>query len=188
MRYFTNFNRRLIAHMQLALCAFICTCLLSSCVDKKEEFTDVYYIHNELEEPISLVLQMSVYWDTCSTYSIQNNTRVWFSKEEVVIPTHTTIRLHPISRRNILPEAHQPDIASLLGYRTKLIIGSDTIVFNSAVRQSPPAIFPAMFTDDSIFSIYNTMCWQTVQASDMPNTYYHTFSITTKNLEGREDL
>ena len=146
-------------------------CLLTSCIDQYATFTDIYYIHNKTLSEIVLETNHDLVWDTCGT---SNPYRV--SYNSVRISPLQTIRIHPVVRSERYQSGEStPNITPLIGTQNPLIYDSDTIEWE--------VDYPRMFTNDSVWSIYNTQYWQTVKDSDAPYTFYHTFVITTENME-----
>ena len=123
-----------------------------------------------------------MFWDTCSVKSTTDYTHVE-KNSHVEIPSGKTIRLHPILRTYDNPETHQFDVALFIGREVKLVCGTDTLVWTAAYKKRPPGGYYCMFTDDVTWSIFNTTCWSTEQDTNLPYTYYHTFSITDSNVE-----
>ena len=170
---------------RIILYVFACLCLFCSC-ERKETITDVYYVYNSSSQPVSLVFDVSMWWDTCSVKSTADYTLVE-KNSKVEIPSGKTIRLHPILRTYDNPKTHQLDVTLFIG-QAKLVCGTDTIVWKPAIKERPPRQDYCMFTDDAIWSIFNTTCWSSEQDTNLPYTYYHTFSITDSNLERDEAL
>ena len=167
----TLLKAKLNSRKRVLFCALACACLFISC-RKGEKFTDVYYIHNDLDQSVSFLFAHPMVWDTCATDSF---VRVWYNSERAEIQAHKTIRLHPIDRDYTYPSAHAIEPGSLLGETTKMVVGADTIVWFSK--------YSRMFTDDSVWSVYNTLDWKTVKDQRQPNTYYSTFTITEQSVE-----
>lgn len=169
-------------------CALACIGLFVSCT-QKETITDVYYIHNECDQSIVLEIYPR-FWDTCSVYSIDTYSYVEFGGSEVTLLPGQTIRLHPICRKSENPNAvHQPNpLDGVISPRAKLIVGNDTIEWQSDMKVTPPLKTPCMFTNDTTWSIYNTTCWQTVPDAALPYTFYNTFSITETDIERSKTL
>lgn len=154
---------------------FACAWIFSSCLRPMVTITDVYYIHNDLDKPVSLIPSFSVAWDTCATGEF---VRVWCSDERIAIPANKTIRLHPIDRDFDYSGAHRIEPGHILGSMTKLVCDNDTVVWESQ--------YGHMFTSDEIYSIYNKNNWKTVSDKNRPNTYHSTFNIIQSAIEGRE--
>ena len=150
---------------------------LAACTNKGETFTDIYYLHNNLDEPVSFHFYYNIYWDTCTTYPSEEAGRTWFEKDTLELMPYQTVRLHPVSRKRVHPESHQLNVIPIIGSETKLIIGHDTLHWLSGTRKQPPLIVPCMFGNDSVYSIYNVTFWQTEQLKELPNTYKNTFHI-----------
>jgi len=165
---------------RIVLYLFACVCFFCSC-EKKETITDVYYVRNNSSKLVSLVFDVNMFWDTCSVKSTADYTQVE-SNSHVEIPSGKMIRLHPILRTYDNPETHQLD-ATFMGGEAKLGCGTDTIVWKAAIKKRPPMQEYCMFTDETTWSIFNTTCWSTEQDTNVPSTYYHTFSITDTNVE-----
>ena len=158
---------------QVLFLALVSTCILTSCVNKYTMFTDVYYVTNATDSTLRILTENSIVWDTCATNNLQH---VWYNSGCVQIKPHKTIRLHPISRE--YKHMHAEDrmnIVTAIGKSAKLIIGTDTIQWS--------VTNPYMFTDTRTWSIYNTECWQTVEDKQVPYTFYHTFTISTDDIE-----
>ena len=162
---------------QSKIVVYLCICLgcLSSCVDKREIVTDIYYICNDLEQPIALEFSYPVPWDTCLSGDF---VRVMYDSICPNIPPHKSIRLHPIQREYKKPDNHQIAPGYIFGGITKLILNADTIVWKSKYAKYGHMIF-----SDSIWSIYNYQNWQIKQADNLPYTFYSTFSITPSDIE-----
>ena len=157
-----------------------CVCLFCSC-EKKEVITDVYYVHNNSSMLVSLVFDVNMFWDTCSVKSTANYTQVE-KNSHVEIPSGKAIRLHPILRTYDNPQTHQLNVTLFIG-QAKLVCGTDTFVWKAAIKERPPREYYCMFTDETTWSIFNTTCWSTEQDTNLPSTYYHTFSITDSKIE-----
>lgn len=168
-------------HKLIIFWGLLCLLVLTSC-EKKVLITDVYYIRNESDQSVSFQGHY-MFWDTCLYGQSEEPTETFFSENGVDILAHQSVRLHPISRKDISPDSHQVDIIPIISSRTTLIVGTKSILWISKYRSEPPAMEPIMFTDDSIWSIYNTNCWKTESDSDKPYTYYHTFLITEQNIQ-----
>lgn len=155
----------------------ICLYLFSSCTNEREVVTDIYFIHNDLEQPVTLVFSNPVPWDTCLSGDF---VRVMYDSICPNLPAQKTIRLHPVLRKYKKPENHDYQInpGYIFGGITKLIVNTDTIIWQSKYGK-----YGHMFSTDSIWSIYNYENWQTVQAEDMPYTFYSTFTITPSHVE-----
>ena len=158
----------------------------SACVPK-ETITDVFYIHNDLDREVIFEFTNQVTWDDCSD-STQTYTRVNEGQQTIVLPAQSTIRLHPICREYANPASHQIAPYYIIGERTQLFVDADTISWRAPLRSTPPTYRLSMFTSDTVWSIYNTQSWQTVQDNNLPYTYYHTFSVTESDLERRSAL
>ena len=170
----------------MLMCAFACVCLLISCT-RGETVTDVYYIHNECNQPALIDFGRTIFWDTCTIGVTTTYSHVRF--EQIEILPNQMIRLHPICRSEEKnPSVHQLDATIIAGSDTKLIIDGDTIKWQCAWKDRLPFRDPCMFNDDSIWSIYNVSCWQTVQDELLPYTHYHTFSISEKDIERSKKL
>ena len=144
----------------------------------EETITDIYYIQNGLEDSVVMNFSYSIFWDTCSMHSAEPYSYVRYESDKLTIPAHSTVRLHPIIRRLGNPTSHQLFPIEIIGPETKLIVRKDTITWHCDYRRQPPLMTYAMFTSDTIWSIYNTESWQTKQSEDLPYTYCHTFRIT----------
>lgn len=145
----------------------------TACTSHHVTFTDTYYVTNATENEISLITEHSIVWDTCST---ENPQRAWFDSTCVLVQAGKTVRLHPVTRE--FKDKHSEDrlnVTQLIGNLTQLVSDTDTIVWQVK--------YPHMFTNDSVWSIYNTTDWQTAKDSEMPYMYYHTFVITTEQIE-----
>ena len=164
-----------VIRKRMLLCIFACAWIFSSCLRPMVTITDVYYIHNDLDKPVSLIPSFSVAWDTCATGEF---VRVWCSDERIAIPANKTIRLHPIDRDFDYPGAHRIEPGHILGSMTRLVCDNDTVVWESQ--------YGHMFTSDEIYSIYNKNNWKTVSDKNRPNTYHSTFNIIQSAIEGRE--
>lgn len=151
----------------------MCTFCFTACTSHYVTYTDSYYVTNATESDISLMTECSIVWDTCST---DNPKRVWFDSTCVVVRAGKTIRLHPVTREYKNNQAGDLlNVVPLIGKSTQLISAADTIIW--LVK------YPYMFTNDSVWSIYNTNDWQTTTDSILPYTYYHTFIINPKHIE-----
>lgn len=148
---------------------------MASCRNDRVVITNVYYIQNDLDQLVALTFSKMVPWDTCATGSFF---QVMYDSVCPEIPPHKAIRLHPIQREYKTIASHSIDPGHFLGGFTKLIVHSDTIVWESKYAK-----YGHMFSSDSIWSIYNYEDWQTVQADDVLNTFYSTFHITQENIE-----
>ena len=159
-------------HRRMVFYAIVCACTLSSCVDKRETITDEYFIHNDSESPVTLQFSQYVAWDTCS-----DGTFIQVKYDHICegLPAHKKIRLHPIVREYKMPSLHGIQAGYILGEVTKLIVHTDTVLWYSK--------YGKMFTNDSIWSIYNTNNWDIVKDQELPQTYYMTFTITEDQLE-----
>lgn len=187
MKLTTNGKNKIpFMRKRMLLCMFACACIFSSCV-QKETITDVYYIHNDCSQSVVLDFYHLLFWDTCSIGDTATYTYVQFATRVIEIPSGKTIRLHPICRTKDNPEAHQLN-ATVFGSKTILIYGTDTITWHSAWKNRLPSQVPCMFTDESVWSIFNTLSWQTQQDDKLPYTYYHTFSITETDIERNKAL
>lgn len=158
--------------------------MLSNACTRKETITDVYYIHNDLDYDVMFDFSNQVLWDDCSDTTL-HYTRVNEGAKTIILPAHSTIRLHPICREYANPSSHQIAPYYIIGEHTLFVANTDTIRWQAAIRSTPPTYRLSMFTSDSVWSIYNTKNWQTVQDNIMPYTYYHTFSVTESDLERR---
>lgn len=151
----------------------VALCINTSCVRQHETITDMYYICNELDTPIALEFSHSIAWDICSVGTL---VPIEYSNSgHIEISGHQSICLHPITREFKYPSAHKIEPGHLIGERTKLIIGQDTLVWQSK--------YGHMITQDDKWSIYNTMDWTTVLSKNSPNTYNSTFVISASNIE-----
>lgn len=175
-------TKLLFSYRRMLLLAFVCVCFCVSCKNK-ETITDVYYICNNVEDTVFLNFSHSIYWDTCSVYSTESYSYIRFANEELAIPARSMARLHPVIRTLRDPGALQLYPIEIIGTKTKLIISTDTISWYCAYRDVPPLRDPSMFTSDTIWSIYNTESWQTIQSEELPYTFYHTFLVTRTDVE-----
>lgn len=150
----------------------ICISLLVSC-KPKVTFTETYYIANSTNREISLEVNNSVVWDTCSTGNIQ---RAWFDTTTITVQPRKTIRLHPIVRDDRYEtSSYDLNIVPIVGTSVMLISGTDSVVWEIKNRQ--------MFTSDTEWSIFNTESWQTVEKESNSYTYDHTFIVTQDKIE-----
>lgn len=147
--------------------------LFSSC-NVHVTITDYYYLTNNADDTVRLLLNGSVVWDTCAAENVQ---RVWRDSNALIIAPRQTASLHPIRRSfsNKFAE-HWWTIVGMLGRSVQLVYRNDTISWQNG-RTSE------MFTSDEVWSIYNKENWQSVQDKNLPYTYYHTFLITTDEIE-----
>jgi len=176
----TLLKAKLDSHKRVLFCALACACLLASCRDDRVVVTDVYYIQNEMDKPVTLDFSNLLFWDTCTASLSDKHTQVYFESDDIEIPAHGTIRLHPISRDYVNPSAHEVNLVHAIGARTTLVSDSDTV---SWIAYKTKINTYRMFTSDSIWSIYNTNNWQTISDENVPYTYYNIFSITQKDIE-----
>lgn len=158
---------------KLAILALV-SALFSACVNPYETMTDYYYFANHADDTVRLLLNGSVAWDTCAAENVQ---RVWRDSNALIIAPRKTACLHPIRRTfsNKYAE-HWWTVVSMVGHSVQLIYRNDTISWQNG-RTSE------MFTSDEVWSIYNRASWQTVKDKKQPYTYYHTFLITTDEIE-----
>ena len=163
--------RKLRKHIQALFLICICACGLASCVNPKQTLTDEYLIFNDLDMPVTMQFSEPIAWDTCPAGTF---IRVMYDNA-AELPAHKQIRLHPIVREYEDPAMHRVEAGYLLGEVTKLIVGTDTIVWESKYKR--------MFSSDSIWSIYNSDNWDIVKDPELPYTYYQTFRITQDQLE-----
>lgn len=167
---------------RIILCAIACACLFVSCT-QKETIILTYYIRNDCSQSVMLDFGRALFWDTCSIGSNATYSYAWFGPEKMVIPSGQLIRLHPICRTaSVHPEQPQLD-ATIFSSRAILISGKDTIIWIAAWENRPPDQIPCMFDNDTVWSIYNLSCWQTIQDEQLPYTYYHLFTITDDKIE-----
>ena len=149
------------------------TLCFTACTSPYVTFTDTYFITNSTANEISLLMEHSVVWDTCAG---DNPQRAWLDSTCVQIQAGKTIRVHPITREYKDKRGdYRLNVVPLIGSSTQLVSGIDTIGWQ--VKN------PYMFTNDSVWSIYNTADWQTTEETDVPYTYYHTFVITAEQIE-----
>ena len=172
---------------QMLLLAFAGLFIFTSC-EKKETITDVYFIHNDLEKPVSLEFIYPLIWDTCSAMNADSYSQVWYEEQTLVIPAHTTIRLHPVCRTYGNPLTHEIDPIPIIASTTKLILGEDTITWQAEEQKRLPMVVYCMFSSDEVWSIYNTESWQTIPDHVIPYVYYNTFSITQEAIEKSQVL
>ncbi len=147
--------------------------LCASCIHTHETYTEEYYISNATEDTIRLEISQSVVWDLCASYNPQE---VYYDSTCLTIVKGQTVRLHPIVREfRYRQSTSQINVCRLIGTNTKLITKQDTIEWTVK--------YPHMFNNDSVWSIYNKRDWQTIQDNKKDYTYYHTFIISTDDIE-----
>ena len=159
-------NSRLLCNVRILL-FIVC---LSSCGHPYTTYTDTYFVSNQTEEGIRLVLDQAVMWDTCSTVNPQ---RAWYSTGNIPIAAGKTIRLHPIRREYKHERAGDVlEIGRMIGASAQLIIGKDTFIWKEHE-----------YVDDNEWSIYNNTDWVTTEDKDEPYRYDHTFVIDYQKIE-----
>ena len=178
MKLTTNGKNKIpFMRKRMLLCMFACACIWASCGNPYVTVTDSFFIANESDSTIQIVLNQSVVWDTCATCAVGDDlTRVWYNSNTMPIKAGGKVRLHPIRKEYTgdIPDRHW-NVAPVIGSSTQLIAGMDTIVWQ--VKN------PYMFTSDSVWSIYNTEDWTSEKDSTILHSYYHTFVITTEKIE-----
>lgn len=165
-------KKKLLRYLFVVTGVIVCGLLLASCTPQ-ETFTETYYISNSTGSEISLTVNNSIVWDTCSANNMQ---RVWFNTNTITVHPHQTIRLHPIVRVERAETAsYNLNIVPIIGSSAMLIREADTIRWEIQGYR--------MFTSDTEWSIYNTEDWQTVEVNPHSYTYNHTFVITHDKIE-----
>lgn len=184
----TGISKKVLVRWRGLLMAFACVGCLAACEGPKETITDVYYIHNRCSQLITIDFGHPLFWDTCSAGSTATHCYVRYESEQVELPSGQIIRLHPVCRKAGDPLGHQPNALFVLGVSIQLITSDDTIQWYPAWKDRLPDEEPCMFDNDSVWSIYNVSNWQTIQDENLPYTYYHTFSVTEKDIEMNKAL
>ena len=152
--------------------ALTCLCFFASCANYVT-YTDIYYIKNSTQQALTLQTDNAVVWDNNSSDDFQ---QVWYDSTSLSIAVNQTIRLHPIRRDFKLERAGDDmNVTNIVGQSVALIVGTDTIVWNAEKGH--------MFTNDTIWSFYNTQYWQTEKDSELPYTYHHIFVISLDKIE-----
>ena len=159
---------------KLAFLLGICILCMASCTSPYVTFTETYYISNEAEDTVRLLLEHPVVWDNNAS---ENPQIVYYDSCCLTVSQGSTVRLHPVVRESKdCRSGSRINIAQIIGTSVKLVAGKDTIVWS--VKN------PYMFTSDRIWSIYNTADWQTTDNPQLPYAYDHTFTISTNRIEG----
>lgn len=150
-----------------------CVLFLVACTNPHVTYTEMYFVSNETEDTIYLVTEHPIVWDTCAE---ENPQRAYFTSDRLPVAGGETVRLHPVTHEFRDQRMNdQINVCPLIGMHSQLVVGADMIVWN--------VTSPYMFETDSVWSIYNKVDWATVKDNDLPYTYYHTFRITTENIE-----
>lgn len=146
---------------------------MTACVSPYETYTEEYYIYNETEDTVRLEMNSPIVWDVCP---IQNPQETYYDSSCLPIAGGQIVRLHPVIRefRDSRSES-KINVVDIIGTHTLLITTRDTLVWEVK--------YPYMFESDSLWSIYNKRDWQTVKDNQKSHTFYHTFIISSKNIE-----
>lgn len=165
-------DKQSLSRARTWLYGLIFGCMFASCGHPYTTYTDTYFVSNQTEEEIRLVLDQAVMWDTCS---IVNPQRAWYSTNNIPIAAGKTIRLHPIRREYKHVRAGDVLLISrIIGASAQLIAGNDTIIWKEHR-------YDYVYGDE--WSIYNDTDWVTTEDKEEPYRYDHTFVIDHQKIE-----